>query len=350
MKIDPWELLLHHNYAGTPGVIFDQSPGRKSHGRAVNLSEGDFLRDGATSGSGAIAFRPDSAVKVAPATPWNKLTALRCEIVCSCDTVGGGGMLLDAGTLRISVDGGTPTVEHETAAGIFGMSFGPVFSSGEPAIPYNQWVTLDFFYDGLAGDSAFRFDGTKLQSTDSSLVSPLAPTQRVSIGNAAAGGRGWTGRIDDVKVWRLNPHWVDNSFVSRPDDPALRDCWGRWSEALREALKADLECAQHVAELINAAVGKIIDRASNTSPATSAVWQAATEDYRQRWSKGDLDGVAATMGDVIAQIGGDLQLTSDPALRALADDPCVQRLLARLPSLDCDAQFSDLLRKTAQHL
>ena len=35
----------------------------------MNLSEGDFLRDGATSGSGAIAFRPDSAVKVAPARP-----------------------------------------------------------------------------------------------------------------------------------------------------------------------------------------------------------------------------------------------------------------------------------------
>jgi hypothetical protein len=30
-----WELILHHSYTGTPGVVFDQSPRRGSHGVAV---------------------------------------------------------------------------------------------------------------------------------------------------------------------------------------------------------------------------------------------------------------------------------------------------------------------------
>ena len=56
---DPWELVLHHTYAGTPGVILDHSPSRRSHGQPVNLTEADFLTDGVRPGSGAVRF--DSA-------------------------------------------------------------------------------------------------------------------------------------------------------------------------------------------------------------------------------------------------------------------------------------------------
>ncbi len=34
---EPWELILHHTYSGTPGAIFDHSPGRGAHGVGVGL-------------------------------------------------------------------------------------------------------------------------------------------------------------------------------------------------------------------------------------------------------------------------------------------------------------------------
>jgi hypothetical protein len=72
---EPWELVLHHDYRGMPGVIFDRSPGRGAHGRSQNLNTpGDFLANGATAGSGAVRLRGgDSAVKVELEQPWNVL-------------------------------------------------------------------------------------------------------------------------------------------------------------------------------------------------------------------------------------------------------------------------------------
>jgi len=64
---DPWELILDHPYTGTPGVVFDHTPGQDSHGGGVNLADGDFLSDGASPGSGAVNFQPDSMIRV-PAT------------------------------------------------------------------------------------------------------------------------------------------------------------------------------------------------------------------------------------------------------------------------------------------
>ena len=61
---DPWELILHHTYTGTPGVVCDQSPGRGSHGVAVNLADSDFLVNGISAGSGAVTFHPGSSVRV----------------------------------------------------------------------------------------------------------------------------------------------------------------------------------------------------------------------------------------------------------------------------------------------
>ena len=71
---EAWELVLHHTYAGTPGVIFDHSPSRRSHGQPVNLIDADFLTDGATTGSGAINFHSGtSMIRVPSSASWRPL-------------------------------------------------------------------------------------------------------------------------------------------------------------------------------------------------------------------------------------------------------------------------------------
>ena len=345
--IDPWELLLHHSYSGKPGVIFDQSPGRTNHGTPINLSDSDFLRDGADSGSGAIAFHPGSSVRVTPAKRWTPLPAIRCEIVCSCDGSGANaGTLINADScFALSINkGGTPLFGYNNASGGFGG-----FVPHAPKIPLNQWFTLGVTYDGWSR-SAFTLDGVEVDTFDTADTGPLRSTSHISIGNSIDGSRAWTGRIDDVKVWRLNPHRVDNAFTNRPVDPGLQDCWGRWNKALGKALRDDPECAEHVRDLINAAIASLIQRAAASSPTTESTWQAAVTDYQQRWLTGDLHGLQATLADVIAAIGGDLQLKSDPALAALGTDPCMQKIASKLPKLDCDPQFIDLLRNTAKQI
>ena len=52
---EAWELILHHTYAGTPGVIFDHSPTHRSHGQPVNLADAD--RRFGTCGSGGDGSR-----------------------------------------------------------------------------------------------------------------------------------------------------------------------------------------------------------------------------------------------------------------------------------------------------
>jgi hypothetical protein len=79
---DPWELILCHTYTGTPGVVYDQSPARGSHGVAVNLADSDFRTDGISTGSGAVAFHPNTTIRVAASKTWSPLGGLRGEVVC----------------------------------------------------------------------------------------------------------------------------------------------------------------------------------------------------------------------------------------------------------------------------
>jgi hypothetical protein len=69
-----WELICHHTYQGIPGIVLDRSPTARSPGRAVGLANADFLRDGATPGSGAVSFyKPGARIHV-PIGPDNLAT------------------------------------------------------------------------------------------------------------------------------------------------------------------------------------------------------------------------------------------------------------------------------------
>jgi concanavalin A-like lectin/glucanase superfamily protein len=340
--IEPWELMLHHSYTGSPGVIFDQSPGRTGHGTAVGLSASDFLPDGAEDGSGAIACHPGALVKVRPSTPWTHLSAIQCEVICSCD---GDGSIGDINL--ISTDGFSLWVNDDQS---------PVFSYHSATgrhdigrhypIPRNQWFTLGATFNGL-GRSSITVDGKEIFAADTH-DGPTVPVTHITIGNSSADFNAWMGRIDDVKIWRYSPHWVDDSFTNRPVDPTIKDCWKRWSDALGNALRDDPKCAARVRQLIDAAVSSLIQRASAAS--TDATWQAAVVSYQQTWPTGDFGQLQAIMADIVAAIGGDLQLKTDPALAALANDPCMQKIAGQLPKLDCDQGFVDLVRNTAKQI
>ena len=84
-----WELILNHTYAGTPGVVFDLSPGRGAHGTAINLPDSDFLTDGASRGSGAVDFRSGGRISVRPTQAWDRLGGVRGEVTCVFEDISG---------------------------------------------------------------------------------------------------------------------------------------------------------------------------------------------------------------------------------------------------------------------
>lgn len=345
---DPWELLLHHSYSGAPGVIFDQSPGRNNHGLGRGLEDSDYLADGASSRSGAVQFRPGSIVDVRPQKPWDPISVLRAEIVCIWNEQLRG-VLFDAGTFSFSIVHEALRFDVKVEGGSIGHSMPEPDPGNTPAIPFQQWMTLGVFFDFVTGFSGFTINGQEVDRVDSSWAPSLFGTDRIGIGNSMTDlGQQWRGAIDDVKIWRLDPKWVDKTFTHRPVDPRVRDCWDKWSDGLGKALGADIECAERVATLIQAAVNSLIRRAARS--ASRGRWESAVTDYRQRWEGGDLAGVGDALNSVIAEIGTDLQLTTDPAIAALLNDPCVQRLIGQVPSLDCDPQFAGIFTKTAKQV
>jgi len=281
------------------------------------------------------------AVRVTPARVWTPKSGFHVEIVCSLDP-SGSGSLVDAAGFQVTVENGRLKMHVVNSAGAV-QTFD---AYGAPAFPTNRWVTLSIFYDG-GTRIQYKYDDTIVSDVPNLAVQPMQDATRIFVGNKHSLDAAWLGSIDGVKLWRFDPTWVDPVFVSRPIDPDAVDCWKRWSDALGSALAEDTECAARVRDLINAAVAILIARAAATS-ASSSVWQDGVKDYRERWLKGDFDGVASALTGVISAIGGDMQLKSDPALAALANDPCVQKIAGKLPKLDCDGAFIDVLGKTVQ--
>ena len=68
---DSWELICDHTYTGIPGVVVDSSPSAASYGQSLGLDDTDFLKDGASAGSGAVRFyKPGSVYVPVDKAPW----------------------------------------------------------------------------------------------------------------------------------------------------------------------------------------------------------------------------------------------------------------------------------------
>jgi hypothetical protein len=338
---DSWELVLHHSYRGTPGVIFDESPRRECHGVAVNMDRSAFSEDGAEAGSGSVSFpQSDSRIRV-PAKPdaWKRSTPIRMEFVCRVDD-SAGGMLFGSGNfLELAIDQGA-VVAHVLDFG-FVAEFSTAGSGVE--VPTGSWVTVAFEYDGLT-ELELSVDGAPVHVTQK--FAPVTPlNQDFFIGSDFKGGNVFRGSIDDAKIWRLNRNYIGNNFGSRPVDDPVIDCWHEWSRRAWELLHDDPDCAKEVLALMQAAVHSVLQAGLLGGDASRNRWLSSMEEYRQHWAAGDLSSVRGVLND-LDQLLKQLHLDAEhnPAVKALLDNRCFKKIADILGPPHCDPEFIDIFR------
>lgn len=345
--IEPWELILHHTYSGVPGVIFDQSPTRTSHGIAVNLGPDAFHADGATSGSGAITFPRNGYIQVPASTEvWAPLGGIRIEIVCRCETVQGGGTLIDGGSFRFNLRGGFFSGEFTAAPG--GGAFTSGGSPGLQPVPDNAWVTVELLYDGFSLRDC-KLNGVSVDR-DTFPLNPMDTTTMVAIGNSRAGNDGFTGSIDDVKVWRLNPRYIDDVSINRPVDVGVEQCWVDWVRTLNDAFDADRDCADAIITLIGRAVASIL-RVPDGDTDTAGQWEFAAQRYAELWADNRLDEIVPVLVDLVAWLKSHgLDPAQNADLQALLNNDCFAKLRNTIPPLNCDPQFAGFVESLSASL
>jgi Concanavalin A-like lectin/glucanases superfamily len=351
---DPWELILHHSYTGTPGVVFDDSPGRDSHGVLVNLTPADFLTDGQSPGSGAVSFlHPRSRIRVEVGKSWNPLGGVRGEVVCLLEIAKSTDVIVDGGSFWFAVRNGALRAwfnaqPHQYQVDSRVNGFDPSFT-----VPVGQWMTLGFLYDG-ASKAELSFNGTTVARLQQPLW-PVNPSNRVFIGDIALPlsliSTNMAGQIDDVKIWRINPHRADDEFTGRPVDEGVKECWAQWTQALRDVLSRHLDCAIHLRDMIRRAIDSLIRDGLNHGVQTDERWHKAADSYRDHWSHGDLADIVPVLVDLVTwlRLAG-LDPRHNPDVVALLDDACLKTILEEAPPPNCDPQFTNMLRDLASAL
>ena len=335
---DAWELVLYHTFAGTPGVILDHSPSRRSHGQPVNLTDADFLTDGARPGSGAVRF--DSAasmIRVPPSESWSPLGGIRIEMLCETAMIRTGGTLVTGDSF-----------EFKTGDGFFSGSFAQAHGTSSAVteggskprpLPPGDWMTLVLQYD--PGGVHVEFNGDVVASWDGRWDGLLAGTAGLVIGNDKTGHNGLIGRIDDIKIWRLNPHLIGDNFVDRPVDNNVGRCWAEWSRKLDAVLKSDPRCAKQVVNLLqNGLFSLMADIAAR--PDIQPQLAELQLRYQELWSEGRLNEIPAVLADLIGLLrSAGFNPANIAAWQALQNDACFRGFLEQLP-INCDQKFTDM--------
>ncbi|WP_161600541.1 LamG-like jellyroll fold domain-containing protein [Mycolicibacterium hodleri] len=340
---DQWELILHHTYAGTPGVIFDHSPGRGSHGVAVGLSDSNFHTDGAAAGSGAVSFGRGKRIRVTPTKGWTTLRGIRGEVICRPNRADSGGRLIHADSFKFHMVGGSVGLDIRTGTG-FSRFFGEYPSGVLPV----QWTKVGFVYDGIA-TCVITSDGVPLRTSTDVPLHQVSPAANVTIGSESEADNPFDGQIDDVKIWRLDPHFINNQFTGRPVPPDVPGCWVSWGRKFRDALddlaKENSECPAHIVKLVNELVTVATAKALTHSESSRLRWLGAARQYQDYWQAGNLESISPILAGLESDSRADgLDLTALPEYQRLINDPCWKRLLETAPLMDCDVQFIDMLR------
>ena len=351
-----WELICHHTYAGTPGVVYDRSPMRSSHGTAWNLADGDFLADGAAPGSGSVQFhRQDGFIHIPCTAPaWQSVVGIRCEVTLRREHVPQS-FILDSNAFQLYVRSGALNGWFSSSP----TQYAQINSAWDPAgsqpyvLPAGKWVTLGFVHDGF-GTMELSADGKTIARKQGAYHPVNAPGARgVGIGNALAGGATLKGEIDELKIWRLNPHKMDEEFLDRPMDPETAECWRRFRRELGEWLARHPDCARQLDMEVAAALEAITRRAQSAAPRHQKRLADLRAKYRQLWQQGKVGStqmaeVFEELVKLLRTIGIDFKF--DPALLELLNSGCLKRLLAELKPMDCDRQAAKLVRSLATNL
>jgi len=350
-----WELICHHTYRGTPGVVADLSPSGASHGLAQGLASGDFLTDGAMPGSGAVQFyKASGRIHIpAEADPWRALGGIKGEVTLRRNP-SGSGFLIASNSFQFYI-------RSDMLNGWFSsypLQYAQVNSAWDPVaapylVPASQWVTLGFLHDGF-GTMELYADG-QVVARRSGSYAPVNPADGygVSIGNSLSGGDFANGEIDEVKIWRLNPRRLNENFFARPMDDEAAECWKRFLAEIAEAFRRHPDCAERLIAAFGSAMDNIIRLAMSKGPETRSRLEASAREYQRLWRAGEVDSpeMAKLFADMIAwlKLAG-VDLTTDPALAALANSECLRLILTEINPPDCDKQAIRLLESIADSL
>jgi hypothetical protein len=346
-----WELICHHTYSGTPGVVYDLSPNHRSSGVTVDLADSDFVAAGATAGSGAVRFHStDAAIQIPPNTDWQPLDAIRGEVTLLLDPPPAGGgqtvsRLIDAGSVQFDIRaGGLRAWFVSNPLGYTEVSTALHAVVPNVKVPTGQWMTVGFLHDGVANQQLF-LDGILVAATGG----PLRPVQAsagVTIGNAPSGGLPIRGLLDDVKVWRANPRRVFDDFFDRPMDPETAACWDDYLRRLRRWMDSNPDCADRLQADVTAAANSVLRDALNHGPRLRQHLADSAKRYRAHWRAGELDSPA--MARVLVELASALQAAGiapdvNPDVMSLRQSECMRRFRSEVGSPDCDRQFMAML-------
>jgi hypothetical protein len=178
-------------------------------------------------------------------------------------------------------------------------------------------------------------------------VGPVGP-KGILIGNRIGHpDQHLNGDIKSLKVWRRDPREVPHDFLGRPIDRGTAACWTEFLRKVNDALRANPTCAEWLFGVITRLQGPFIQALAQKDPAKIAEFDQMCRQYRELWLGGQVG--SAQMRALLVQLRDWLKAEGllsfdDPNLRPIAEDPCVRKLTALLPTLDCDPAVQALIR------
>ena len=340
------ELICYQTYDTWGGLPVDRSP----YGLSSGVNVGAVASaDGVSVGSGSLHFGPHSRVSIPGGGAWKSLGALRVEVVARLEPVPPGFPLE---FLRFFVLGGSFSFAAlKLNDGLFGTIFG---ADGEPAatvtsgapdspdgqlhpVPIGSWATFGFSYDGFS-TMQLTIDGELVGQKQANV--PILPVgdEGVMIGGSSGFESPFFGDIDEIKIWRDDPGWINDVFLSRPCDDGLAECWLSIFTAVGTALR---EHPDQLGSLVRAAQG-IVDAqlgvAAATGPDALAELGGIYRRYTGLWCQGalDTDAMESVFRDFFAWWRGHTQMdpTADADARAVVDE--IDRMVGGMVQFGCD--------------
>jgi hypothetical protein len=243
-----WELICDHTYTGIPGVVVDRSPSGASYGQMLGLDDTDFLKDGASAGSGAVRFyKPGSVYVSTEKSQWRALGAIRGEVTLRRQPATTA-FLLDGNTFEFHIRSGALVAWFSS----YPVQYAEIVSSFDAVgpqpyqIPVGQWVTLGFMHDGVRTLELYA-DGAVIARKTGTYAPIDAPgTSGLNIGNTRVLDSPLNGEIDTVRIWRFNPRKPLDDFARRPMDPRTAECWTHFLQQMQAAFARHPDCAQQM--------------------------------------------------------------------------------------------------------
>jgi Concanavalin A-like lectin/glucanases superfamily len=352
---DSWELICDHTYTGIPGVVVDLSPTGASYGQTLGLDDTDFLKDGASPGSGAVRFyKPGSVYVPTEKAPWRALGAVRGEVTFRRQPAATA-FLLDGDTFEFHIRSDALVAWFSS----YPVQYAEIVSSFDAVgsqpyqIPVGQWVTLGFMHDGVRTLELYADGAVIARKTGSYAPIDTPGTSGLNIGNTRTLDSPLNGEIDTVRIWRFNPRKPMDDFAGRPMDPKTTECWVHFLRQMQAAFARHPDCAQQMLVAVQAIIEDLFRQANAKGPETQAQLLGAAQTYTQLWRKGHVGG--PQMVKVLAELIAWLRLVglapdANPALAAFLDSSCLSTVMAEITPPDCDAKVVHLLRSLVKYL